>query len=283
MNKIVMDRVSCHVTAKCNLRCKMCAVFIPKLYQLGNVPEYDIHDIKNSFNAYFNLVESVRKISLTGGEPLLYPYLAELINFLAEYEEQYDKLEVFTNGATKITEDVLSAMSKLKKSLLFIDHYGPEISKEVENLETACRKFQIPFHTRQYYGHNAHLGGWVDRSTRIEKSDIETAKMQFSKCFSAKRGGRTYVIFGRILTLCASPYCRYRIGEIPLSDVLTIDLGDTGESMEDKMQQLIKIDNVEFNPGCMWCRGLGVYENVERFQPGEQIKGELKWKQREMK
>ena len=41
-----MDRVSCHVTAKCNLRCKKCAVFIPRLYEMGNVPEYNIDDIK---------------------------------------------------------------------------------------------------------------------------------------------------------------------------------------------------------------------------------------------
>ena len=32
MKKLIMDRVSCHVTARCNLRCKMCAVYIPKLY-----------------------------------------------------------------------------------------------------------------------------------------------------------------------------------------------------------------------------------------------------------
>lgn len=270
MEKLIMDRLSCHVTAKCNLRCKMCAVFIPKLYELGNVPEYDIGDIKNSFKTYFDIVDSVRKISLTGGEPLLYPHLAELIDFLSHYEDRYDKLEVFTNGAAKISEDVLLSLSKSKKSLLFIDNYGPDISKAIETVELNCKRFNVNFHTRKYYGEDAHLGGWVDRSTRTEKADNETAKFQFNRCFSAKRGGRTYVIFGRILTLCASPYCRYRIGEIPLSDVLTIDLGDKETSPHEKLQLLKKIDSVEFNPGCAWCRGLGVYENMERFKPGEQ-------------
>lgn len=271
MEKLIMDRLSCHVTAKCNLRCKMCAVFIPKLYAMGNVPEYDINDIKNSFKVYFDMVAFVRKISLTGGEPLLYPYLAELIDFISQYEDHYDKLEIFTNGAVKVTDAVLESISKSKKSLLFIDNYGPEISKQIENVESACKKFNVNFHTRKYFGEDAHLGGWVDRSTRTEKSDNDTAKFQFSKCFSAKRGGRTYVIFGRILTLCASPYCRYRIGEIPLSDVLTLDLGDTETNLWEKLQQLKKIDNVEFNPGCAWCRGLGVYENLQRFRPGEQV------------
>ena len=96
MKKLTMDRVSCHVTARCNLRCKMCAVYIPKLYELGNVPEYPITEIKNSFRTYFALTDQVRLISITGGEPMLYPDLAELLDYLRSYEKSFSKLEVFT-------------------------------------------------------------------------------------------------------------------------------------------------------------------------------------------
>ncbi|MHC1724164.1 MAG: radical SAM protein [Aminipila sp.] len=271
MKKLIMDRVSCHVTAKCNLRCKKCAVYIPKLYEIGDVPEYDIDDIKNSFRIYFSLVGQVRLISLTGGEPLLYPHLAELIEYLLGYEQSFQKLEVFTNGATVITEMVLSSMSKSEKVSLFIDNYGPEISTKVDEIEQKCKKFNVKYNIRNYSGEDVYLGGWVDRSILSKKLDDETAKAHFSKCVVAKPGGRLFTIFGRYLAFCATPYCGYRVGKIPEKDVLYIDLCDDKVTLEKMQNKLFEMDKVEFNPGCAWCNGLGIYKDVERFTPGEQV------------
>lgn len=271
MKKLIMDRVSCHVTAKCNLRCKKCAVYIPKLYESGNVPEYNIDDIKKSFRNYFGLVEQVRLISLTGGEPLLYPHLAELIEYLLEYEQSFEKLEVFTNGATAITEMLLKAMSKSEKVSLFIDNYGPKISTKVDEIEQKCKKFNVKYKIRNYSGEDVYLGGWVDRSILSEKLDAETAKDHFSRCVVAKPGGRLFTIFGRLLAFCATPYCGYRIGKIPEKDVLCIDLCDDNTTLEEMGSKLFEMDKVEFNPGCAWCNGLGIYKDVERFTPGEQV------------
>lgn len=271
MEKLIMDRVSCHVTAKCNLRCKMCAVFIPKLYEIGNVPEYNINDIKESFKTYFDLVDKVRLISLTGGEPLLYPQLAELIEYLMEYEQSFSKLEVFTNGTLAISEPLLKTLSKSTKTVLFVDHYGPKISKKVDEIERLCKKFNVKYMVRKYYGDDAHLGGWVDRSILDEKLSDEVAKAHFSKCVVAKEGQRLFTIFGKYLAFCATPYCGYRIGALPERDVLGIDLSDANTTIEEKREKLIQMCNVDFNPGCAWCNGLGVYEDVERFIPGEQV------------
>ena len=272
MEKLVMDRISCHVTAKCNLRCEKCAVFIPRLYELGNVPEYDINETKNSFDTYFKIVESVRLISLTGGETLLYPYLSELIEFVLTYGEKFSKLEVFTNGALGVPEPVLSALSKSEKAYLFVDNYGPHLSKKLDEVEGGCKERGVNYTVRKYHWEDAHLGGWVDRGILPEKLDEETAKMHFAKCAVAKKGGRLFTIFGRLLAFCATPYCGYRIGALPESDVLYVDLGDQGMTIEEKREKLIEMDSLDYNPGCAWCNGLGVYDNVERFTPGKQIK-----------
>jgi len=272
MNKLIMDRVSCHLTAKCNLRCKKCAVYIPKLYEIGNVPEYNVEDIKKSFERYFSMVEQVRLISLTGGEPLLYPHLDEIIECLLNYEQSFQKLEVFTNGATSISEKVLRAMAKSEKIMLFVDNYGPELSTKIDEIEKLCIKEHVKYHIRSYHGESMHLGGWVDRSILPEKLDDATAKMHFEKCVVAKSGGRLYTIFGRHLAFCATPYCGLRVGELPEEDVLYIDLCDDQISIDEIYHQLLKMDQVELNPGCAWCNGLGIYQNVERFIPGEQVK-----------
>lgn len=272
MKKLVMDRVSCHVTARCNLRCKMCAVYIPKLYELGNVPEYDIADIKHSFETYFELVEQVRLISITGGEPMLYPHLTELIEYLLNYEESFSKLEVFTNGSISVPESVLNTLSKSEKVLLFVDNYGPEISKKVNEIEEKCKAFHVKYSIRKYFGENAHMGGWVDRSILPERLSDEKAKEHSQKCVTGRSGGKLFTIFGRIITLCATPYCGYRIGAVPECDVLSVDLIDEHTTLDQKYEKLFEMYNVEFNPGCAWCKGMGIYENMDRFVPGEQVK-----------
>lgn len=271
MNKLQMDRVSCHVTAKCNLRCEKCAVYIPKLYELGNVPEYNIEQIKKSFQAYFEIVEYVRMISITGGEPMLYPDLADLLKFLIGFEKSYSKIEVFTNGSVNVPDDVLDVMSESDKFLLFIDNYGSDISKKVDRIESACREKNVKFSTRKYFGEDAHLGGWVDRSILPEKLNREKAMQHFSKCVVAKPGGRLFTIFGEKIAFCATPYCGYRIGMVPEEDVLLIDLASENISIEEKKEKLSLWNSIDFNPGCAWCNGLGIYNDVERFVPGKQV------------
>ena len=271
MEKLVMDRISCHVTAKCNLRCKKCAVYVPKLYEIGNVPEYDMDETISSFQTYFDIVESVRLISLTGGETMLHPRLSELIEFLLGYERRFSKLEVFTNGAIDVPKPVLKALSKSEKASLFIDNYGPHLSSKLNDIEGMCKKYKARYTIRKYYGDDAHLGGWVDRGILPEKLDDETARRHFSTCAVSKKGGRLFTIFGRLLTFCATPYCGYRIGALPKADVLYVDLGDAGVALEEKRRKFMEMDNVDFNPGCAWCNGLGIYEDAERFAPGEQV------------
>ena len=43
-------------------------------------------------------------------------------------------------------------------------------------------------------------------------------------------------------------------------------------SLEQKYEKLDAMYHVEFNPGCAWCNGMGIYENMERYVPGEQVK-----------
>lgn len=272
MDKMRMDRVSCHVTAKCNLRCRMCAVYIPRLYELGNVPEYDIADIKESFRCYFELVSHVRLVSLTGGEPMLYPHLAELLEELLSYEEAYDKLEVFTNGSLDVPDPVFSALAKSGKMMLFIDHYGPEVSRKAEKVAEECEKRHIRYTLREYYGPNAHMGGWVNRAILSNRLSAEKAREHSEKCVVGRPGGRLFTIFGKDLAFCATPYCGRRIGAVPPEDVLTVPLGDRGKTLEEKREGLLAMCRVEYNPGCAWCNGLGIYENTERYVPGEQVK-----------
>lgn len=90
-----IDYARISLTDKCNLRCVYC---MPedKVYE-NNL----INDIL-SFNDYKFIINGlsqvgIKKIKFTGGEPLLYPHLIELIKY-AHYECNIDDISITTNG-----------------------------------------------------------------------------------------------------------------------------------------------------------------------------------------
>ena len=99
-----------HFLNRCNLRCAHC-------YQEG----YQFEDL--TFDKLLLIAEQITgalkkwnmrgRISLTGGEPFLSPYLLPLVDYL-EQNEAIKQFDILTNG-TCITQDHLSALSKSKK------------------------------------------------------------------------------------------------------------------------------------------------------------------------
>lgn len=227
--------------------------------------------MKRSFSVYFDMVEHVRMISLSGGEPLLFSELPDLVEFLGEFENQYEKIEIFTNGTIVPTERLLTACKENPKISFFIDHYGPEVSTRVDEIEKVLQENNIPYKTRIYYGENAHCGGWHDYGiTSGERASEEVARLRYAKCFSGVNGSMLCTIFGTRLFLCPLSEIGRRIGAIPLEDTLYMDL-DSSLSIEEKIEQLRQMNQAQLNPACAYCRGIGVYENEPRYTPGKQL------------
>ena len=83
------------ITDKCNLRCVYC---MPE----DKVYENNLINDTLSFNDYKFIINGlsqvgIKKIKFTGGEPLLYPHLIELIKY-AHYECNIDDISITTNG-----------------------------------------------------------------------------------------------------------------------------------------------------------------------------------------
>lgn len=90
-----IDYASISLTDKCNLRCVYC---MPE----DKVYENNLINHTLSFNDYKFIINGlsqvgIKKIKFTGGEPLLYPHLIELIKY-AHYECNIDDISITTNG-----------------------------------------------------------------------------------------------------------------------------------------------------------------------------------------
>ena len=90
-----IDYARISLTDKCNLRCVYC---MPE----DKVYENNLINDTLSFNDYKFIINGlsqvgIKKIKFTGGEPLLYPHLIELIKY-AHYECNIDDISITTNG-----------------------------------------------------------------------------------------------------------------------------------------------------------------------------------------
>lgn len=111
-------KVLIQLTERCNLRCKHC--FVSSTLS-GNI--LDFSDIQNKIIP--GLVKSnVTKVTLTGGEPFVYPKLYEVIKLLFSSDIE---VSVCTN-ATLITESFLNSIQDLKGKIHFnvsLDGFSP--------------------------------------------------------------------------------------------------------------------------------------------------------------
>ena len=90
-----IDYARISLTDRCNLRCVYC---MPE----DKVYENNLINDTLSFNDYKFIINGlsqvgIKKIKFTGGEPLLYPHLIELIKY-AHYECNIDDISITTNG-----------------------------------------------------------------------------------------------------------------------------------------------------------------------------------------
>lgn len=274
MDNLSIRRVAIHLTWKCTLRCEKCGAYIPEIYNRGLAIDYEYKEINNSLTTLFELVDLVEVVTLTGGEAILHKNITDLCKFLLEHQNKFNRVDFQTNGTVIFPDTLLKVMAKSSKFVFFIDHYGPNVSTHVEENVELCKKWGVNYQVRKYYGEDAHMNGWIDWSPRQEKISKEAAQKQFMLCANGRPDRRPFVIYGNLLTLCAMPFCRYRIGAQPLEDVIILNLADMHMSLEEKRCRLLEMRDTDFNPGCQYCRGLGVDPNAKRYQAGKQIERE---------
>ena len=127
----VIDYIRVSVTSRCNFRC---------LYCMPNTPfEWEPHENILRYEEMFEFLklaidEGVKKIRLTGGEPLLRKDLDVFIKMLHDYKPELD-LALTTNGYylkeyAKILKD-----AGLKRVNMSLDSLRPEIAAKIAQKE----------------------------------------------------------------------------------------------------------------------------------------------------
>lgn len=271
MDKIQMERIIIYMSGMCNLRCKICHEYIP--YISSNPPYYSSEQIKKALYEYFQIVSHVKMLTISGGEPFLSGNTEVIVEFLSQFKEQYDKLEIMTNGTLLPSERLLQACMGNEKSSVFINHYG-NLSPEAEAISEICAKRGIHNIVRKYFGEDAHCGGWFDLEILSGERMVDYNELtdRFQNCLTGNnpRLGLSFGLFGGSLFACSVSGIVARLGLLDGSKSC-VDLCDDSLSYEKKRDCIVALKNREFLPACAICHGNDSRIVKKRFPPAEQL------------
>lgn len=232
--------------------------------------KYPIENWEKVLDRYFEIVDRVGTMTITGGEPLTYPDFPALLRQLKKYSEQIGKIQVATNGTVVPQQGVLDESKRFGEKLYFIvDNYGPEVSPKIEEIDRAMTGENVPHIIRNYTKDDAHCGGWVDfGGLTTKRLTDEEAEQLFAKCAYAPEHESCFPITGGEMWPCAAARRRKQLG---LSNDCSeyIDLLDDSLSIEEQREKIRTIFEKKSLSACAYCSGL--CEDSVRIAAGEQL------------
>ena len=251
----------------CNLKCKYCGARVP---YLKNIKTHTVEEMMEMTGRMFKIVDHVHHIAISGGEPLLYKALPVLINKLMRYKDQFDQIEIITNGTIVPSEDLISAVKKCGDKFwrVLVDDYGKDLSKKVTEIVDVLEKNRIEFRINDYWSENMWYDGWADYGTYLEYIHTPEEAAEISKKCMSKPRGFWYNIHGGIADPCGKIYPRIDAG-LEVNPDEYLDLLDDSITVEEQREKIRRIKNAPYLDFCRTCKGL--YPGCKRIKPAEQL------------
>ncbi len=267
-NDFTMKHASIIVASACNLNCKLCAGYAPYVEKNG-FPDFE--ELLGWVKKYFRIVSHVELLTISGGEPLLYKHLPNMIEFLMEYCNCFDQLEIYSNG-TIIPSDTL--IEKIKQHgnkfrRFIIDNYGKNISTKISIIKEKLDNYSIPYVIRDYCSDDMHCGGWIDYGSLTKPIHTYQESLElFSKCAYPNVMKFCFSIRNGLMIPCPPINRRLMLNQtVDKNDY--IDLTDNTLSIEQQQEKITYIYETNCLETCQFCNGM--CDDSPRFKPAEQF------------
>lgn len=271
MERFTMKQVSVRITGACNLNCALCAAHVP--YRKSSSAQISFNCLERSLSKLFEIVDYVEKFTITGGEPLLYPGLADYIVLLRQYVGQMGTIQIISNGSIVPGEALLYGVEKLGKEKVsfLVDNYGDQLSTKIQEIRKIFDKANIRYEVRNYHGKSAHCNGWVDFGDLSQKKrdcqeDIEAL---YAKCAYPQKMHFCFLMNGGMMHPCAPSEMCHEYGVTPDNGDEYIDLLDDTLTIEEQRQKLRRIYEGKSLAACAYCNGM--CEDSQRYTPAVQL------------
>lgn len=138
-NLLCFPSLSFLPTTRCNLRCRDCLNFSPYIRGHENRP---LEELRQDLDLLFSRVDLIMLFHISGGEPLLYPRLPELLSHIGEkYGRNIARLELATNG-TVVPSEQLCRVCRQYAVQVMLDDYRESVPGLAGNFAATLSRLQ---------------------------------------------------------------------------------------------------------------------------------------------
>lgn len=231
------------VTEQCTLSCKECINLIPHIRKKKHYPAEQL------LRCSANLLQSLGYLTaatLIGGEPFVYPELAELVEGLSK-SEKIGRIEIVTNGTVLPEKQVLARFKPDKRVHISISEY-PGITHKIPALLKMAEAFSVPC-TVLPFMEWSNMGDLSCRNRTVDQ-----LRTVFSNC-SVKS---CPTIIGGKLYRCARAAFGVRLGAIPNAADEEIDLDSTSPTHDNQEKIRSLFFHRDYLLACNYCDGCDI-------------------------
>lgn len=161
-DKVYFSSISFLPSTRCNLNCRNCLNFNPFAKEFY-VREWDA--LIDDVDLFFSCVDCIMLFHVSGGEPMLYPHIAELIEYIdKKYGGRIGTLRTVTNGTIVPKDEILEKLSKCDIEIT-VDDYREALPNSKENFDKLISKLK-EYGIKHYIN---SVDSWIDLAP--EKTD----------------------------------------------------------------------------------------------------------------
>lgn len=154
-SKVVFPAISLLPSTRCNLKCEACLNFTT---HNKNHTKRTLQNLKNNVDLFFSCVDYIMQFHLSGGEPLLYDELGQLVEYInSRYAGKIFQLAVTTNG-TLMPSDELCLILRKNNTHLIMDDYReavPEKAFMFEKIKECLERNTVDYSIQK-------IDKWID-------------------------------------------------------------------------------------------------------------------------
>lgn len=140
-----IDQIFLNITTACTLKCRDCSMFIPYVKKPCIYPS---DEIMKDFMRVLSVLGHIRIVNFYGGEPLLHPDLAKMIQSL-KADKRIDRISFITNGTIVPNSELIEVLKNEPRIMVRISDYG-KISTKLDELTAILDDNGIAYEIANY-------------------------------------------------------------------------------------------------------------------------------------
>ncbi len=252
-NQLFINLCQICVTERCTLKCKKCA---HGCYAVDrDNPDLTLEQVKQSADIFFSKVDYIHEFVLIGGEPMLYPYLRQAIEYIGKnYRDKINIFSITTNG-TILPNDELLCICKKYNVLFRVSNYSNAISKleaQYVRLEAIFQKGNVKYRIGK------KENNWMDYGFdyyKRECKDEELIKV-FDDCHTPCHEIRENRFYYCVMARSVSDNLNFNVGRDDYLDFNQL----TGENWKRVfLEYILGYSEKGYLDMCRYCHGADCY------------------------